>query len=213
MVGSSTYNCTLGPFGFKASEAIPPFATLSPWAACRSRTRRSGVRSLASPRDFEKRRWGPRKTGVSLGHPQRYPPFQSDIGGTGSSLGSFGLFRPSEAPFVVSAADIAIADLDEGKDIPTAGRDGYGLPQCERCAEPEYSDEGFQAKVRGWIELQIVIGVDGRAHRIALIKGLGHGLDEQAIKAALGWRFKPANGPDGKPAAVQMRVQMTFHLY
>ncbi len=119
----------------------------------------------------------------------------------------------SETPFVVSAADIAIAGLGSGKDIPIAGKNGYGLPQCEHCPDPEYSDEAFQAKIQGTVVLQIVIGVDGRAHEIALVKGLEHDLDQQAIKAALLWRFKPATGPDGKPAAVQMPVQITFHLY
>jgi TonB family protein len=44
-------------------------------------------------------------------------------------------------------------------------------------------------------------------------KGLDFGLTEQAIAAVRKWRFKPATGPDGKPAAVRIRVEVQFHLH
>jgi TonB family protein len=54
---------------------------------------------------------------------------------------------------------------------------------------------------------------DGMAQDVFVIKGLGHGLDQQAIKAVLGWRFKPAMSPDGKPTATRMIIEIDFHLY
>ncbi len=62
--------------------------------------------------------------------------------------------------------------------------------------------------------MSVVIGTDGRAHNITVTRSLGYGLDEQAIKAVQDeWTFKPANGPDGKPAAVHMMIEISFHLY
>jgi len=38
------------------------------------------------------------------------------------------------------------------------------------------------------------------------------GLDEKAIEAVKKWRFVPAM-KDGKPVAVQVNVEVNFHLY
>lgn len=62
--------------------------------------------------------------------------------------------------------------------------------------------------------LDVVIGADGQAREIVVKKSLEHSLDEQAIRAVHDvWRFKPANGPDGKPATVHLLIEIDFHLY
>jgi protein TonB len=38
------------------------------------------------------------------------------------------------------------------------------------------------------------------------------GLDEKAVAAVRTWRFEPAM-KDGHPVAVQMSVEVNFHLY
>lgn len=69
-------------------------------------------------------------------------------------------------------------------------------------------------KIQGLVILEVVIGADGRAHGAVVTKSLGYGLDEEAIHAVRDvWRFKPALGPDGKPAAVRMLIEIDFHLY
>lgn len=120
----------------------------------------------------------------------------------------------SEMPLVLDASDTAEAGLASMSGIPLAGTKGYTRPLCIHCPDPPYSDEALQAKIQGEVVLDAVIGTDGRAHNIRLVKSLGHGLDEEAIKTARDvWRFKPANGPDGKPAAVRMLIEINFHLY
>lgn len=101
----------------------------------------------------------------------------------------------SETTLVIDAMTIAAAGVDLSN-IPSAGQKGYTTPTCIYCPNPQYSDEAFHAKIQGQIVMNVVIGTDGRAHNINIIKGLGHGLDEEAIRAARDvWRFKPANGP------------------
>jgi outer membrane biosynthesis protein TonB len=38
------------------------------------------------------------------------------------------------------------------------------------------------------------------------------GMEEKAIEAVKDWRFNPAIGPNGKPVAVEMLVEVTFRL-
>lgn len=100
-----------------------------------------------------------------------------------------------------------------GGGTPSAGTGGYGYPACLYCPRPDYSDEAMKAKYQGTVLLMAVITPDGRATNIHVSKGLGLGLDEKAIEAVRTWRFKPAIGPDGRPASVVVPVEVTFRLY
>ncbi|MHB8485672.1 MAG: energy transducer TonB [Candidatus Acidiferrales bacterium] len=101
-----------------------------------------------------------------------------------------------------------------GGGYPNAGENGYGNPICLYCPTPKYSDTAFKLKIQGVVVLDVVIGTDGRAHNIHVSKGLGYGLDEEAITAVRDiYRFKPSTGPDGQPAAVHMLFEIEFHLY
>lgn len=100
-----------------------------------------------------------------------------------------------------------------GGGLPNAGTGGYGVPQCLYCPRADYSDEAMKVKIQGVVDLSAVITVDGRVTDIQVVKGLGYGLDENAVKAARTWRLRPALGPDGKPAAVRQIIEMTFQLF
>ncbi|MGH9715127.1 MAG: energy transducer TonB [Candidatus Acidiferrales bacterium] len=100
-----------------------------------------------------------------------------------------------------------------GGGLPNAGSGGYGIPQCLYCPRADYSDEAMKVKIQGEVELLAVITADGRVTDIHVVKGLGYGLDENAVKAARTWRLRPALGPDGKPSAVREIIQMEFQLF
>src|SRR5579863_2752587 len=100
-----------------------------------------------------------------------------------------------------------------GGGFPSAGTNGYGVPDCLYCPPPEYSDAAVKAKYQGVVVLMAIITADGRATDIHVAKGLGLGLDEKAIERVRTWRFKPALGPDGKPSAVSAPIEVTFRLY
>lgn len=57
----------------------------------------------------------------------------------------------------------------------------------------------------------IVIGQDGKARDVKVVRPLGMGLDEKAIEAISSWRFEPAS-KDGKPVAAAVKVEVTFRL-
>src|SRR5579872_6239771 len=100
-----------------------------------------------------------------------------------------------------------------GGGFPNAGTGGYGSPACLYCPQPQFSDEAVKAKYQGTVLLVAIITADGHATDIRVAKGLGLGLDEKAVEAVRTWRFRPALGPDGKPASVRQSIEVTFHLY
>jgi TonB family protein len=59
--------------------------------------------------------------------------------------------------------------------------------------------------------LYVVIGADGRASDVQLRKGVGYGLDEQALDAVTQWTFKPGTR-DGMAVPVQAMIEVNFRL-
>lgn len=89
---------------------------------------------------------------------------------------------------------------------------GVSAPRILSDPEPEYSEEARKAKYQGVCVLWLVVGPDGRPRDIRVARSLGLGLDEKAIEAVKNWKFEPAL-KDGKPVAVQINVEVNFHLY
>jgi TonB family protein len=104
-------------------------------------------------------------------------------------------------------------EFGEGGGPPSAGTESYGYPTCVYCPQAQYSDEAVKSKYQGTVFLVVTITADGKATDIKVAKGVGLGLDEKAIEAVRSWRFRPAAGPDGRPAAVRQTIEVTFHLY
>jgi TonB family protein len=88
---------------------------------------------------------------------------------------------------------------------------GVSAPVATFSPEPEYSEEARKAKYQGEVWLTVTIGTDGRAHDIRVSRSLGLGLDEKAIESVKTWKFEPGK-KDGVPVAVQISVEVDFHL-
>jgi TonB family protein len=102
---------------------------------------------------------------------------------------------------------------DSYSGIPAAGKNGYTFPKCVSCPTALYTDEAVRNRLQGTVILTVVVGTDGKAGDIVVRKPLPDGLSEKAIEAVKSWRFDPALGPDGKPAAVHQVIEVTWHLY
>jgi periplasmic protein TonB len=77
--------------------------------------------------------------------------------------------------------------------------------------DPEYSEEARKAKLQGTVVLEVTVDESGHVRDPRVRQSLGLGLDEQAIKTVLTWKFKPAMKA-GKPVAVLIRVDTLFRL-
>jgi TonB family protein len=93
-----------------------------------------------------------------------------------------------------------------------AGVDGVGTPSCVYCPDPQYSDASRVVKAQGSVILSVIVTSEGKADSIYIIKGAPFGQTSQAIKAVQSWKFRPAQ-KDGKPVAVRVPIEITFHLF
>ena len=84
---------------------------------------------------------------------------------------------------------------------------------CRYCPEPPYSDDARRAKLQGLVTVRVLIGSDGRAKRIQLVKGLGMGLDESAVEAIRNWRFQPAHDARRQAIASWATIETRFQLF
>jgi TonB family protein len=76
---------------------------------------------------------------------------------------------------------------------------------------PVYTDEGRQLKVEGEVLLDVVFTADGQIKIMRVVRGLGHGLDESAMRAAEKIQFKPALR-DGHPTDFEAVLHIVFEL-
>lgn len=76
---------------------------------------------------------------------------------------------------------------------------------------PQYTEEGRRLKIEGDVVLDLVFLANGTVQVNNVVSGLGHGLDEAAIRAAQQIKFKPAKR-DGQPVDSPARVHVEFQL-
>ena len=76
---------------------------------------------------------------------------------------------------------------------------------------PQYTAEGRSLRLEGDVVLDMVFQADGTIQINRVVSGLGHGLDEAAVRAAQHMKFKPAKR-DGQPVDFPARVRIEFRL-
>lgn len=94
-----------------------------------------------------------------------------------------------------------------------AYRPGSGItpPRLLHEERPHYTEDARQAGVTGDVLLEIVVLRDGSVGDVRLVRRLGAGLDEQAIRAVRQWRFAPAE-KSGTRVDVIVEVAVEFNL-
>lgn len=99
-----------------------------------------------------------------------------------------------------------------GDKIYVPGRDGVTAPTLVVAPEAEFSDEARRQKYQGVCMVALIVVAHGDPQNVHVIRALGMGLDEKALAAVRGYRFKPGT-KDGKPVPVEITVEVDFHLY
>jgi periplasmic protein TonB len=106
---------------------------------------------------------------------------------------------------------LQVAPPDEDA-LPKFGEYVYveELPEVVTKVPPEYPDLARSAGVDGTVNVQALVGKDGRVKDTRVVKSIPM-LDEAALKAVRQWVFKPALS-NNKPVAVWVAVPVRFTL-
>jgi TonB family protein len=90
-------------------------------------------------------------------------------------------------------------------------------PRADRPVEvvykpsPGYTDEARAKRVEGEVTLEVEFTAARQVRVLRVIRGLGHGLDEMAQRAAEQIRFKPATSK-GSPVDFRANLTIVFRL-
>ena len=104
-------------------------------------------------------------------------------------------------------------------DVPAPARshsaeaaDGSAVPaEIISKPTPDYTPEARSLHIQGEVLLQVILSASGSLHVVRVVRGLGHGLDDSAVKAAEQIRFKPATR-NGQPTDSTIVLHIVFQL-
>ncbi len=124
---------------------------------------------------------------------------------------------PGKGHSIGSKDGDTIGDGGTGPDGDGTGRGPYAPgvipPGCAYCPYPTYTDEARHGKVQGSVMLEVLVGADGRAQDIRIVKGMGFGLDERAVETVRGWKFTPARDGSKRAVPAWVTVEAVFRLF
>jgi protein TonB len=95
-------------------------------------------------------------------------------------------------------------EADPGRSVDVVARLVRGLP-------PQYPDAARADGIEGDVLLEIVVGVSGAVESARIVRGVGHGLDEAALRSVHQFRFAPAIR-GSRPVRVRMDWSVQFRL-
>ena len=125
-------------------------------------------------------------------------------GGSGSGGGSGRTVRQG-----------GFGDADAGKPEAPKKRTETGPPQTPVeilfKPKPDYTDAARRMKLEGEVLVRVLFTAGGEVRVLDVVRGLGHGLDENALRAAKQIQFKPAQR-DGQPVDSTATVRIVFQL-
>ena len=109
----------------------------------------------------------------------------------------------------IESAERNSRDPNGPPEAPEPGVTGLKIISKPRAS---YTDQARQNNISGTIKLKILFSADGTIPYIAVLNGLGGGLNEQAIRAARQVTFTPRMR-DGKPVDTVLTIMYSFTIY
>ena len=125
----------------------------------------------------------------------------------------------------VDNREIQTSSYGAGKEVAAAGMPTIGAPATPSPhtpveakftppvllshSEPEYTSEARQLRIQGEVVLRVTITTSGQMLVHSVIHGLGHGLDESAMRSAPTYRFQPATR-NGQPVEYTTNIIIKF---
>jgi periplasmic protein TonB len=114
--------------------------------------------------------------------------------------------------FRQSTPDAVVAELEGNRPVYLVNRGVVEPPRAIFMPDPEYPEAARLQRLQGTTVLSVVVNENGFPEMLEIVRGLGEGLDLQALLAVASWRFNPGVR-DGKPVAVLINVEVSFKLF
>jgi periplasmic protein TonB len=115
----------------------------------------------------------------------------------------------SDAHGLVSSSGTAPSQADPA--APFAEQEVDGAARLVRGVVPAYPTSARADGVEGDVRVELVVGLSGAVESARVVRGVGHGLDEAALRAAQQFRFAPAT-KGGAAVRVRMAWSVEFRL-
>ena len=80
---------------------------------------------------------------------------------------------------------------------------------------PVYASDAMRAKIQGVVQLEAVVDENGTVRDVRVTRSLDklYGLDQEAMKAARLWLFRPARDRDNRPVPIIITLELEFRLH
>jgi protein TonB len=95
--------------------------------------------------------------------------------------------------------------------VEDACAEAASKPKPLQMGRPEYTEEARAASIEGKVRVEITVDATGAIRSVKVLEGLGHGLDEAAVRAVEGATFEPAL-QCGKTVESTFTVSIRFTL-
>jgi periplasmic protein TonB len=98
-----------------------------------------------------------------------------------------------------------VYDRKDGEDIT--------LPTVVKNVKANYTKEAMDARIEGTVTMSVIVRDDGKVGEVTVTQSLDkqYGLDDAAVNAVKQWEFRPGTKA-GKPVAVRVDIEMSFHM-
>lgn len=111
----------------------------------------------------------------------------------------------------VSTSGFANQTVADAAPVKKAAESGTTPVELLEKPKPVYTEEGRSLKLEGDVALDVVFQANGTVSVTKVVSGLGHGLDEAAVRAAQQIKFKPAKR-DNENVDFPARIRIQFRL-
>lgn len=110
-------------------------------------------------------------------------------------------------------ASVGMPGMAPAAAMPPAYSEPVQSTRVEILSKPpvQYTSEARQLRIEGDVVLSVTFLANGQVAVHGVLRGLGHGLDQEAVREAQQIQFRPATS-NGRPVDVTTRIVITFQL-
>lgn len=118
------------------------------------------------------------------------------------------VFAWMAAPSEVNAQETAQTKVDE-MPVPPGGMEGFTKYMIENLKYPATAKE---AKIEGMVMVRFVVKADGSVDAVEVLRGIGGGCDEEAVRVVKNSGTWTPGKKEGKAVAAQMTLPVQFKM-